>query len=124
MNEAKKKKEFNEGNIQFVKKIYESWISPNWTSLYHDVPELCRSVKIYDSQLTDEEKAAGVPTIELQQWSLVPSKYIEFVDHDLEIDFLKEMKRIRGEMVVLLKEEKASHKQLEDAFRGIGYAID
>ena len=124
VSEAKKKKEFNEGNIQFVKNIYESWISPDWMNLYHDVPELCRSVKVYDSQLTDEEKAAGVPTIESQGWSLVPSKYIEFVDHDLEIDFPKEMKRIQGEMRELLKEEKASQKQLEDAFRGIGYAID
>lgn len=41
-------------------------------------------------------------------WSLVPSKYIEFIDHDLDIDFPKEMARIQQEIKELLKEEKAS----------------
>lgn len=57
-------------------------------------------------------------------WSLVPSKYIEFIDHDLDIDFPKEMARIQQEIKELLKEEKASQKQLEDAFKGIGYGIE
>ena len=57
-------------------------------------------------------------------WSLVPSKYIEFVDHDLNIDFEKEMARIQKEMKELLQKEKESQKKLEEAFRGIGYGIE
>ena len=74
------------------------------------VPELYRSVS------KDE--------IEKQGWSLVPSKYIEFIDHDLEIDYAAEMSRIQKEMREVLKQEMKSQKMLEDAFRGIGYGIE
>ena len=51
-------------------------------------------------------------------------KYIEFIDHDLDIDFNAEMSRIQKEMKEVLAHEKQSQKMLEDAFRGIGYGID
>lgn len=124
VKEERKKREFNDDNIAQVKSIYDSWISPDYQNLYHDVPELCRSVKVYDRQLTEEEKRKGVPTIESNNWSLVPSRYIEFIDHDLDIDFPKEMARIQKEMKDLLREERESQNKLEDAFRGIGYGID
>ena len=54
----------------------------------------------------------------------MPSKYIEFIDHDLDIDFNAEMSRIQQEMKELLAQEKQSQKMLEDAFRGIGYGIE
>ena len=38
--------------------------------------------------------------------SLTPSKYIEFIDHDLEIDYEKEMARIQAEMQEVMKQEK------------------
>ena len=63
-------------------------------------------------------------TIEGQSWSLVPSKSIEFIDHDLDIDFNAEMSRIQAEMRDVLAQEKQSQKMLEDAFRGIGYGIN
>lgn len=74
------------------------------------MPELYRSV--------------GMDEIEKQGWSLIPSKYIEFIDHDLEIDFPAEMARIQQEMHAVLAQEKQSQKMLEDAFRGIGYGIE
>ena len=54
----------------------------------------------------------------------MPSKYIEFIDHDLDIDFPEEMSRIQTEMRDILAQEKQSQKLLEDAFRGIGYGIN
>ena len=74
------------------------------------VPELYRSVSI------DE--------IEQNNWTLVPSKYIEFIDHDLEIDYSKEMARIQQEMKELMQCENESQKMLEEAFKGIGYSIN
>lgn len=74
------------------------------------MPELCQSVTL-------DEIAA-------KDYSLAPSKYIEFIDHDLDIDYEKEMARIQAEMQEVLKTEKKSQKMLEDAFRGIGYGID
>ena len=73
------------------------------------MPELYRSVDISE--------------IEEKGWALTPSKYIEFVDHDLDIDFEKEMQRIKQEMKDLIKLEQESQKMLLDAFEGIGYGI-
>lgn len=74
------------------------------------MPELCR--------------AATLAEIREKDFSLAPSKYIEFVDHDLEIDYPAEMTRIQNEMREILSLEKNSQAMLTDAFRGIGYAIE
>ena len=50
-------------------------------------------------------------------------KYIEFIDHDLDIDFNKEMNRIQSEMKNILAKEEKSQSMLVEAFRGIGYEI-
>jgi len=68
-------------------------------------------------------RAVKTPEIRKMNYSLAPSKYIKFIDHDLEIDYKKEMKRIQAEMKLLLDEEKKSQKMLEKAFVGIGYGI-
>ena len=62
--------------------------------------------------------------VKAKNYSLAPSKYIEFIDHDLEIDYQAEMSRIQSEMRDILQSEKQSQKMLEEAFRGIGYGID
>ena len=66
----------------------------------------------------------GIEEIRQNNWTLVPSKYIEFIDHDLEIDFPVEMARIQKEMRELMALEKQSQKMLADAFKGIGYGIE
>ena len=68
--------------------------------------------------------ANDMKKIEQNNWTLVPSKYIEFIDHDLEIDYPKEMARIQQEMKELMQREKESQKMLEEAFKGIGYSIN
>lgn len=116
--------------MQLVKKTLNNWQSPDWKDLYKDVPEFCQSVTIREIKngITDRQQKVEGTNIDTPEdkslWSLVPSKYIEFIDHDLNIDYPKEMTRIQKEMKDLLKEEKESQKQLEDAFKGIGYGID
>lgn len=116
-------------DMQLVKKTLNAWQSPDYKTLYKDVSEFCQSCtndEIKNGVTNKKQKENGT-NINIEEdkslWSLVPSKYIEFVDHDLEIDFDKEMKRIQKEMKDLLDEEKKSQQQLEDAFRGIGYGI-
>ena len=96
--------------IKRAAEIYHNWQSEGTDGKKYDVPELYRSV--------------GIAEIEGKGWTLTPSKYIEFVDHDLDIDYKKEMTRIQTEMQDILKQEKQSQKMLEDAFKGIGYGID
>ena len=105
----KKKVAFTDKQIEKVKEVYENWRSSD-RSKYEDVPEFCKSATL------DEIRA--------QDYSLAPSKYIEFIDHDLEIDYEKEMSRIQNEMKDVLVKEKESQKMLEESFKGIGYDID
>lgn len=110
----KKKTVLTPEQIARVKDIYESWRCVDGG--YEDVPELCKSVRI-KSDDPDEL------TIESRGYALTPSKYIEFVDRDLDIDYEKEMGRIQAEMKELLAAEKKSQAMLEAAFEGIGYAV-
>lgn len=115
----KKKTVLTPVQIQKVKELYNAWQSAD-TSLYENVPEYCQSVKIWKKDKVNPEDI----TIEDQDFSLAPSKYIEFIDHDLDIDYAAEMTRIQAEMREVLFAAKKSQTMLEDAFRGIGYGID
>ena len=108
--ENKKKVRLITEQIEKAADIYHTWQSEGTDGTKYEVPELYRSV--------------GISEIEEKGWALIPSKYIEFVDHDLDIDYEKEMARIQVEMQEILKQEKKSQQMLENAFRGIGYGID
>ncbi len=108
--EQKKKVQLITEQIQRVADIYHQWQKKGTEGKNFAVPELYRSV--------------GIEEIRQNNWTLVPSKYIEFIDHDLEIDYPKEMTRIQREMRELMLREKESQKMLEEAFKGIGYEIE
>lgn len=108
-NENKKKVRLDSVQIAKVAKIYHDWQSEGVDGRNYEMPELYRSV------LLDEIKEKG--------WTLTPSKYVRFIDHDLEIDYKSEMAKIQIEMKELMELEKKSQKMLEDAFEGIGYGI-
>jgi len=108
-NESKKKVKLVQSQIEKAASIYHNWQVKGTDGSNYELPELYRSVAI------DE--------IEKNEWSLTPSKYIEFIDHDLDIDYKSEMARIQKEMKEVLIKEKNSQKMLEDAFEGIGYGI-
>lgn len=108
--ENKKKVRLETDQIERAAHIYHTWQRAGTVGESYAMPELYRSV--------------GMEEIEKQGWSLIPSKYIEFIDHDLDIDFQAEMRRIQDEMRAVMQMEKASQTMLVDAFRGIGYGID
>ena len=109
-NESKKKVRLVTEQIERAASIYHAWQDEGTDGSHYEVPELYRSV--------------GMAEIEKNGWSLIPSKYIEFIDHDLGIDFAAEMGRIRKEMSEVLAQEKQSQKMLIKAFKGIGYGLD
>ena len=61
--------------------------------------------------------------IKAKDYSLVPSKYIEFVNRDENIDFDEKMAGLRTEFTDLLKAEEASKTELLNVFRELGYEI-
>ena len=107
----KKKVALTDDQIRKVKAIFTSW--QNNDGDYEDVPELCKAATL-----------EGEDGIRANNYSLAPSKYVEFIDRDLQIDYEAEMRRIQGEMRSLLSQEKESQAMLEAAFEGIGYGIN
>ena len=108
--EQKKKVMLDSEQIARAAKIYHTWQEEGTDGKAYAAPELYRSVR-------KEEIAA-------HGYSLIPSNYIEFVDHDLAMDYASEMQRIQRDMKALLQREKESQKELVEAFEGIGYGIE
>ena len=105
----KKYVQLTEDDIAKVALNYHNWQQTDFESTYQDIPEFCKSASFEDSEVND--------------FSLVPSKYIEFVDKDSEIDFDTEMKRIQKDFKTLLIDEKESQNQLINAFKVLGYEL-
>lgn len=108
--EQKKKVKLIPEQIKRAADIYHTWQNAGTDGKDYAEPELYRSV--------------GIEEIRANKHTLTPSKYIEFVDHDLEIDYEAEMARIQAEMRDIMKMEQESQKMLKEAFKGIGYGID
>ena len=115
----KKKTVLTPAQIADVKKVYNGWQSAD-TTQYADVPEFCKSVKILSKDKVSPEDIS----IEDKDFSLAPSKYIEFIDHDLDIDYATEMTRIQADMRELMRQEKESQAAFIEAFKRIGYGIE
>lgn len=107
----KKFTQFSTDHIAQIAGTYHAWqVSTGSTSQkYENIPEYCYSA-------TSEE-------IEKKDFSLVPSKYIEFVNRDENIDFDDKMKALQTEFAELLKAEEQSKKDLLNVFKELGYEI-
>jgi type I restriction enzyme M protein len=105
----KKYIELTEDDIQQVALNFHNWQQADYETTYKNVPEFCKSASFEDLKAND--------------FSLVPSKYIEFVDKDSGIDFDTEMKRIQQDFKTLLQVEKDSQAQLISAFKTLGYEL-
>lgn len=115
--------QFDEENIQEISDTYHAWQSVGKTTpscsashpfkegelVYKDIPEYCKSVTLEEIRAKD--------------YSLVPSKYIEFVNRDENIDFDEKMKNLQVEFSELLKQEEQSKQELLTVFKELGYEI-
>jgi type I restriction enzyme M protein len=101
----KKFVQFSENEIKKVKDTYHQWQSKD----IENIPEYCYVAKL------DE--------IEKKDFSLVPSKYIEFINRDENIDFDVKMQSLKTELTELLKTEVNSKQDLLNVFKELGYEI-
>ncbi len=97
-----------ENDIPKIASTYHSWQQKD--KGYENIPEYCYSA-------TFEEIAK-------KDFSLVPSKYIEFVNRDENIDFDDKMTALKVEITNLLKAEEQSKKDLLNVFKELGYEIN
>ncbi|MBO7101376.1 MAG: N-6 DNA methylase [Bacteroidales bacterium] len=105
----KKYVELDQATRDTVTRTYHCWQQEGYEQTYKDTPEYCHSAK-------REE-------VEQKGWSLVPSKYIEFLNRDEQIDFDTKMRQLQTELHDLLQQEEESTKELKGLFEKMGYKI-
>ncbi len=101
--------QFSDDDIKQITSTYHNWQQTDYKKTYKDTPEFCYS--------------AHLDEIEKKDFSLVPSKYIEFINRDENIDFDEKMKSLQLEFSQLLKSEEQSKKDLLKVFKELGYEI-
>jgi type I restriction enzyme M protein len=106
----KKYVQFSAEHIKDISKTYHDWQQVGFEKTYRNVPEYCYSATIEE-------------VIAKKDFSLVPSKYIEFMNRDENIDFDEKMKALQTEFANLLKAEAASKNNLLTVFKELGYEI-
>ena len=99
--------QFSDENITEITDAYHNWQQEN--SDYKDVPEFCASV-------TNEEIAK-------KDFSLVPSKYIEFVNRDEQVDYHDNMAALQTTVKSLIQEKAQNDTALAAVFKKMGYEI-
>ena len=105
----KKYIELTEDDRKKVADVFHAWQQEGYEENYQNIPEFCYSASY------DEVKEKG--------FTLVPSRYIEFVNRDENIDFDSKMSQLQTELTDLLKQEEESKKDLLGVFKELGYEI-
>lgn len=106
-NMQKKKYALTSEQISKATEIYRKWQEEGTDGKNYAEPELYRSVDF--------------ETIKANNFSLVPSRYIEFVDRDTNIDYDATLKETSKAVSGLLKAHEANTAKIKEAFEGLGY---
>ena len=93
-----------------VTSVYHAWQQEGYEEIYQNIPEFCYS--------------ASFEEVEEKGFTLVPSRYIEFVNRDENIDFDTKMKTLQSELKELLIAEEKSKADLLSVFKELGYEIE
>jgi type I restriction enzyme M protein len=108
-NMQKKKYALTSEQISKAAEIYHKWQEEGCDGKNYAEPELYKSVDF--------------ETIKANNFSLVSSRYIEFVDRDTNIDYDATLKETSKAVSELLKAHEANTAKIKEAFEGLGYGI-
>lgn len=106
-NMQKKKFALTSEQILKATEIYRKWQEEGTDGKNYAEPELYRSVDF--------------ETIKANNFSLVPSRYIEFVDRDTNIDYDATLRETSKAVSELLKAHESNTAKIKAAFEGLGY---
>ncbi|QDP86737.1 SAM-dependent DNA methyltransferase (plasmid) [Chryseobacterium sp. SNU WT5] len=98
--------EFSVDNIKEITSTFHNWQTDGE---YVNIPEYSYAAK------TEEIKS--------KDYSLVPSKYIEFVNRDENVDYHEKMTELQSDIVSLLQAEQQSNLDLKKVFEKLGYEV-
>ena len=106
----KKYIEFTDEDRAIITDRFKSWRFEGYPTQYKDVPEFCYSAK--KAEIIEKD------------YSLVPSRYIEFVNRDESVGYEEKMSELQSELKKLLIQEQQSRQDLLEVMKGLGYGIE
>ncbi len=101
--------QFSEQDIEQIATTYHNWQQKDAETSYVNEPEYCYS--------------ATLEEIRKKDYSLVPSKYIEFVNRDENIDYDTQMQALQTELKDLFQQEEALKQEVANVFKSLGYEL-
>ncbi len=101
--------QFGEEEITEIATHYHNWQQQDWKDTYEDISEYSYS--------------ASLEEIRKKDYSLVPSKYIEFVNRDESLDFDEQMQSLRTDLKDLFQQESQLKKEVAHVFKSLGYEL-
>ncbi|MFN0293030.1 type I restriction-modification system subunit M [Pedobacter helvus] len=99
--------QFSEDDIAKIAETYHTWQQVN--KAYQNEPEYC-----YSATLEEMRK---------QDYSLVPSKYIAFVNRDESLNYDAQMQILQAELKDLFTQEVSLKQEVDNVFRSLGYEL-
>ena len=102
--------EFTDEDRAIITDRFKSWRFEGYPTQYEDVPEFCYSAK--KCEIIEKD------------YSLVPSRYIKFVNRDESVGYEAKMAELQGELKKLLVQEQQSKQDLLEVMKGLGYGIE
>ena len=105
----KKFVQLTKDDIKKAADTFHNWQREGAALSYENIPEYCYSASL------DEIRQKG--------FSLVPSKYIEFINRDESIDFYTKMSMLQNDMQSILKAEEDSRKEILRVFAELGFPL-
>lgn len=112
----KKFTQFGEEEITAIATHYHNWQQfPSIGGVsegrggYQDIPEYSYSATLEDIRNKD--------------YSLVPSKYIEFVNRDESLDYNEQMQSLQADLKDLFEQENQLKNEVSNVFKALGYEL-
>lgn len=101
--------QFSDTDIEQIASTYHNWQQQEVETTYANEAEYCYS--------------ATIEEIRKKDYSLVPSKYIEFVNRDENIDYTTQMQTLQTELKDLFEQEAALKQEVANVFKALGYEL-
>ncbi|MGV1021221.1 MULTISPECIES: type I restriction-modification system subunit M [unclassified Empedobacter] len=101
--------QFAEQEIEQIAATYHNWQQKDFETTYANEPEYCYS--------------ATLEEIRKKDYSLVPSKYIAFVNRDENIDYDTKMQTLQTELKDLFQQEETLKQEVANVFKSLGYEL-
>lgn len=106
----KKYLEFTEDDRGIIVDRFKSWRLENYQTQYENIPELCYVAK--KEEIIEKD------------YSLVPSRYIEFIQSEGVENYNETMTKLQEELKGLFISEQQSRNDLIEVMKELGYPID